>query len=141
MVDEQFGPCLEVRAFVRERSKCFRGDETTFQLISFANFDGVAKACDLNHAHVYRSNGIGVIVQNADATNLVLRVYDELFLELAARASIDRITVRVLRARIGIDRVHVPTDSDRKLVVQAGFAAAWESSRDEHVLVHRLAAD
>src|SRR5215203_2739203 len=70
--DQKARPGLEVGATVEHGLQLVGHHETTFELISFADVDVTLDGDDLDDADMYRSDRVRVIVQDADAVNLVL---------------------------------------------------------------------
>src|SRR6202008_2512563 len=135
--DEKTGPRLEVRALGEHGFQLAGRDEPSFELFLFTDLDRSLDRDHLDHAYVYRSYGVGVIVYDPEALDLVLPSYGQLLLDLAARAGVEGVRARgrIARTRVEILRVDVTSDTDGVLVVESRFTSSREPTEQEHASV------
>src|SRR5215831_5251844 len=88
--DEQTGPGLEIRPLGEHVPEFVGLDQTTLEQVPFTDFDGALDRDQLDHAYVYRSYRVGVIVKDAQAPDDVRASYGHLLRDLPARSRVDR---------------------------------------------------
>src|SRR5688572_6248468 len=128
-LDEAGRPRFEVRSAGEQLAQRRGRGEVAAQHVRLADGDRSARAGDLHQAEVDRADGVGVVVEQADAAPGELALEHQLLAQLAPRAAVEH------RCAVALDvaRIDVSSNADRELVVQALLSAAREPSQQQHL--------